>query len=204
MNAAGFSGHHQGRRRKFGFHMTSSLTLTPMLDMLTVVLIFLIVNYSPDKANIKQSSQIRLPQAELDITDVPKIQIEVTKEYVRINGKAVDGLIPATSEPAAWSVLKEQLDALAKFHAEQNAKLYKMVVKQIPVKQLGEKLEQMTEEKSKAAEVSDAANGGDKVEPILLIADKDAPYEIVDRTVAHLASHGYGEIFLLTNKEGKK
>jgi len=44
----------------------------------------------------------------------------------------------------------------------------------------------------------------EKAEPVLLIADQDSNYGIVDSTIGHLAAQGYGEVYLLTRREDKK
>jgi biopolymer transport protein ExbD len=148
-------------RRREQLKVSSSLMLTPMLDMLTVVLIFLIVNFSPEKAAIRQSKDITLPPAETQLAEIPKIQLELAKDYIKLNGENLEGLNPSLGDNhASWENLNKKLD-----------------------------------EKNGSAE---------KKESILLIADRDTPYEFVDRTVAHLASHGYSDVYLLTQQEEVK
>lgn len=159
MNAVQFSGKSRAKRRKVSFKSSTALTLTPMLDMLTVVLIFLIVNFSPEKAALQQgqrSPQVQLPKSDIELNQLPKLQIEVTKDFVKLNGHKIEGLIPATAEAQAWDVLKQELTKLASLEQDKT---------------------------------------------ILLVADKDASYELVDRTVAQLASYGFGDVTLLTMKE---
>lgn len=153
-------------RRREPFKVSSSLMLTPMLDMLTVVLIFLIVNFSPDRAGIKESANIQLPKSELHLTEVPKIQLELAKDYIKINGENIEGVNPSVEAAASWEGL-------------------------------GKKLQELSSTSPANAE----SNQPTKKDPILLIADRDTPYEFVDRTVAHLASQGYSEVFLLTHQE---
>ena len=101
------------RRRRVNIKMTMGLTLVPMLDMMTVVLIFLIVNFSPDKANVKKEDQLILPKAELNMRDVPKIQIEITKNELKVNGTALEGLNPFEATKEAWAILKAKLDEIS-------------------------------------------------------------------------------------------
>jgi biopolymer transport protein ExbD len=179
------------KRRRESIKFSTLLMLTPMLDMLTVVLIFLIVNFSPDKASIKQSKKVTLPNAELNLFEVPKIQVEVTKEYLKVNGKILEGIVPDTADQGSWKILKAHLDEIAIEHA----RLYRIISGK--EEEVAKKPE--TKGKGKAQDEPAAPT-----EPILLIADKETPYELVDRTVAHLAAHGYGEIYLLTHKEERK
>lgn len=89
---------------------TSPLMLTPMVDMLTVILIFLIVHYSPETAKIKKSSDIKLPMSELALKKVPRIQIEVNDQQIQFNGLPLQGLKPADDRSASWKPLKDALD----------------------------------------------------------------------------------------------
>lgn len=148
----------RGRRRKFTHRNSTALTLTPMLDMLTVVLIFLIVNFSPEKAALQgeRAPEVQLPNSAIDLQELPKIQIEVKADSVKLNGKRLEGLSPKEASNETWLLLKSALDQI---NLESHEKT------------------------------------------ILLVADKDAPYELIDHTVAHLATFGYGDITLLTHKE---
>lgn len=133
---------------------TPGLMITPMIDMFTVILIFLIVHYAPEHARIKKSEGIKLPKSTLDMAKVPHVQIEVAPDYISLNGERVEGLNPTSSN---WKVFSEKLKALSK---------------------------------------SD--------EPVLIMADKDTSYRLVDLTVAHLAVAGFSEVYFLTEKEEKK
>lgn len=88
---------------------TSPLMLTPMVDMLTVILIFLIVHYSPETAKIKKSADIKLPMSELSLKKVPRIQIEINDQHIQFNGLALDGLNPSDAHSASWKPLSEAL-----------------------------------------------------------------------------------------------
>jgi len=91
-----------------------TIMLTPMLDMFTMILIFLITAYAPEETKIKKSENIHLPMSMAKLTKIPHIQIEVTKDYVKVNGTSVTGLIPETGNSESWSVLKAHLSQLDK------------------------------------------------------------------------------------------
>lgn len=153
-------------RRREQIKVSSSLMLTPMLDMLTVVLIFLIVNFSPEKASIKETANIQLPKSETQLSEVPKIQLELTKDSIKVNGESIEGVNPSMTAAGSWDGLRRKL---AQFETR------------------------AAEEKTQDVVI--------KKDAILLIADRETPYEFVDRTVAHLASNGYSEVYLLTQHE---
>jgi biopolymer transport protein ExbD len=131
----------------------TTLMITPMIDMFTVILVFLIVQFAPEEAKIEKDASIALPDAIHKIAAVPKIRLEVTKDFVKLNGETVAGLTPKSSPPSAWFALNVALKGVA-----------------------------------------------EKPEPVLLISDKETAYRYVDKAVAHLASAGFGEVFLLTER----
>lgn len=88
----------------------TGLMITPMIDMFTVILIFLIVSYAPDEARIKKSEDIVLPKSELQISKMPKIQIEISDSDIKLNGSQVQGIKPNESNLKAWAILKDALD----------------------------------------------------------------------------------------------
>lgn len=93
----------------------ASLLITPMIDMFTVILIFLIASYSPEASKVKKSEQIRLPKSTLTLNKAPRLQIEVSPTYIYLNGQAVAGLVPQDPSAQNWLALKNQLVASAKF-----------------------------------------------------------------------------------------
>jgi biopolymer transport protein ExbD len=99
----------KNRRR---FAESTNLMITPMIDMFTVILIFLIVSYAPEQTRIKKSAGISLPKTSLNLEKVPQIQVEVSQEIVSLNGSPIQGLKPSGSNARAWTKFKSQLDAL--------------------------------------------------------------------------------------------
>lgn len=97
------------RRHRVNMTMGSSLMLTPMLDVLTVVLIFLILNFSPEKSQIQLSENIQLPKAEAKLTTIPRIRLEITPTAIKVNGDAIEGLTARSTDRAQWEKLKAKL-----------------------------------------------------------------------------------------------
>ncbi len=93
--------------------VTPKLMLTPMLDMFLLILIYLILNFSPDSAHAKQSKEIRLPKTEISARKLPHIQVEVTPGHIKVNGISLEGLIPSDAQPETWLILSAKLKALS-------------------------------------------------------------------------------------------
>lgn len=83
--------------------------LAPFLDVLTVLLIFLIVTYNPDEASIELNSKMQLPQSVHHLKGIPHIKVEVTPEFVKINGEMVSGVKPEGADLGTWKVFKKIL-----------------------------------------------------------------------------------------------
>lgn len=90
------------------------LVLTPMIDMFTIIIVYLIVNYAPEASKIKKSENIKLPKSSMALQKVPPIQLEVTAESVKINGTSIEGLSPQDATPEAWVALGSKLAELKK------------------------------------------------------------------------------------------
>lgn len=84
--------------------MSASLMITPMIDMFTVILIFLIVSYAPEQSRIQKSEQIELPQEDFKLSRLPTLQVEVTETYVSMNGVRIE-----LNNPQAWGQVEAQL-----------------------------------------------------------------------------------------------
>lgn len=92
---------------------TPKLMLTPMLDMFLLILIYLILNFSPDTSHAKQSRGIHLPKTEVSSKKLPHIQVEVTPATVKVNGSALEGLTPESASPEAWLILSTKLKEIS-------------------------------------------------------------------------------------------
>lgn len=86
----------QSRRRQGLKPM--GLNLTAMIDIFTVLLIFLILTFVSDEKAIDLASGSELPHAKADLHGLPKIQIQILSDHIDLDGKNVgdaEGLIAA-------------------------------------------------------------------------------------------------------------
>jgi len=108
----------KSRQRKVRRPLVSSLMITPMIDMFTVILIFLIVSYAPEQAKILKSEEIEIPQTELKLERLPALQIEVTAHYIAVNGERIQSEEGQTLGAADWSRLMAQVKRFKETSAE--------------------------------------------------------------------------------------
>jgi biopolymer transport protein ExbD len=83
------------------------LNLTPMLDMFTFVLIFLIVLFAPEEAKLAQDPHTKLPEASSKLPVGKNIHVELSGDNLRVNSKVIQNLKTAQD----WNNLKLALQA---------------------------------------------------------------------------------------------
>lgn len=95
-------------------HHSIGTTLTPMLDMFTTMLIFLIVSFAPEESRVMKSAAVVPPESSLDMKKLPALQIEVSTTDVKVNGAPVEGIRNIAETPGAWSLLKGAIQKISK------------------------------------------------------------------------------------------
>ena len=73
---------NDSRRRKKG---AGTLPLTSMMDMLTIILIFLLLNLAPDYAINKVADNLDLPNAPKNVDAVGKIRISISRTALELD-----------------------------------------------------------------------------------------------------------------------
>src|SRR5438046_3054356 len=80
-------------RRRAVAHEAQFLNITAMMDMMTIILVFLLKSMSSSSANMPQTSDLALPSSILnDTADLDGIQIVVSRDKVMVNGKELQGV----------------------------------------------------------------------------------------------------------------
>lgn len=90
------------------------LWLTPIIDMLITVMIFLLISFSPDATKIKMSRSYALPSSNQKMALVHEIRVEISSEFVKVNGANVEGLVPSQHKAEQWKLLRASLAGLQK------------------------------------------------------------------------------------------
>jgi biopolymer transport protein ExbD len=65
------------------------LNITPMLDMMTIILVFLLKSLSSSAGNIPQSDDLRLPRSSSDVDPSGALQVIVSRVSITVNGRAI-------------------------------------------------------------------------------------------------------------------
>ncbi len=75
------------------------LNIVAMMDVMTIILVFLLMSYTASVLNVQQSSELIIPRSSIDSKPQDNISITLTLAEVSVNDKkiapVVDGAVPA-------------------------------------------------------------------------------------------------------------
>lgn len=91
---------------------TTVIMLTPFLDVMTTLLIFLIVTFAPEEAKIEMNAKMRLPSAEHFLKGVPSVRLQVNENELVLNGKKIEGATPLDQTSNTWNLLKTAIESV--------------------------------------------------------------------------------------------
>jgi biopolymer transport protein ExbD len=80
-------------RRRAHPHEANFLNITAMMDMMTIILVFLLKSLSSSSANLPQTSDLALPSSILDGEPATEgIQVVVSSDRILVNGNELKGV----------------------------------------------------------------------------------------------------------------
>ena len=109
---------HGGKRRKrktrkMAGEEIGHLNLTPMMDIMTMLLVFLVMSFATEPSNINISLAMRPPESTTTVTMEPATKVTITKEMILVEDREVVALDAVTKRGAAGEVsIAEVRDAL--------------------------------------------------------------------------------------------
>ena len=111
------------------------LNITAMMDMMTIILVFLLKSYSASSTNVNMSDELKIPQSTTQVIPQDNINVTISLRQVAVNDKAViaveNGLIPPSfkgGDPSSFFIgavhetLKKEVDKqkyIAKYNPAQ-------------------------------------------------------------------------------------
>jgi biopolymer transport protein ExbD len=87
------------RKTRRAGQSTSSedLNVVPMMDMMTIILVFLLKSLSSSSANIPQGDDLRLPHSTVNTNPSQALQVIVSRVSISVNGRFITALRNGTS-----------------------------------------------------------------------------------------------------------
>lgn len=164
---------HVKRRKRVPLkeHTIKELNLTAMMDMMTIILVFLLKNYATQPENVTLSEKLQPPKSITDVKLEAALPVTITKDGILVDNKDIGVSVQAgkvMGEPANYTgtiiqPLKDKLD-------EKVAQL--------------EKIQQ---------------GGGQKFEgKVLIICDGDVPYALLMRVLYTAGQADFTQYKLVT------
>jgi biopolymer transport protein ExbD len=75
------------------------LNLTSMMDMFTIILVFLLKNYSTENMLIHPSDYLTLPSSSVQNPPEVALDVVVSKEWIMVNNEPIERMEKAISQP---------------------------------------------------------------------------------------------------------
>lgn len=75
--------------RKREEHQEESLNIYPMMDMMTILLVFLVMQFANATADIQQSSELQIPYSTSDVVHEPAVSVVVSRSAITVEGEEV-------------------------------------------------------------------------------------------------------------------
>jgi len=156
---------------------SANLNITSMMDMFTIILVYLIKSYNGDPATITPSANMDLPTSTAMTKPIIATKIMVTKTHLLINEKVVTNLN---------SDKKVEASGLEGFY----------------ISELGNKLKKAREKKEKLSQFNDNIKFEGKA---LIIADQTVPFETIRNIMFTAGQESYDNFkFAVIKRERTK
>jgi len=111
----------RGRFRQGGSTEAEELTLTPLLDMFTIILIFLIVSFEAEDHGFEPNKKIKLPESSARSVFKPAVDLAITADKLLIDKQEVMTLQDGDFPQEYYD--KERIDPLVDVLEKVRAKL---------------------------------------------------------------------------------
>lgn len=87
------------RIRKHVPHEEMSINIYPMMDMMTILLVFLVMQFATSSADIVQSDDLKIPYASVHDKEAPGLSIQISRGSITVDGRNVMGLTDGRVDP---------------------------------------------------------------------------------------------------------
>lgn len=150
------------------------LNITPMMDMMTIILVFLLKSFTASSALIPQDANMALAPSQTRMTVRQAVPVTITKRVVMVEGDAVAGINNGKIDPSL------------KRDGENGYYITPLV----------EMLQRVSNKERKVAELTQGAFDNE----LMIIADKNTPYRLLTEILYSCGQAGYANYRLLVLK----
>ena len=154
--------------------LIKDLNITPMMDMMTIILVFLLKTFSSTTSTITFDQNLKVPKSITQLKPKEAVSVTITKKIVLVEGDAVAPINNGKVDPAV------------KRDGENGYYITPLV----------DLLEKHSRKEKKVAELT-----GQKFEgQLMVIADQTIPYRLLTEVLYSCGQAGYGNYRLLVLK----
>jgi biopolymer transport protein ExbD len=154
--------------------VVKDLNITPMMDMMTIILVFLLKTFSSSTSTINFDQNLQVPKSITQLKPKEAVSVTITKKIVLVEGDAVAPINNGKVDPAV------------KRDGENGYFITPLV----------ELLEKHSRKEKKVAELT-----GQKFEAqLMLVADQTTPYRLLTEVLYSCGQAGYANYRLLVLK----
>jgi biopolymer transport protein ExbD len=150
------------------------LNITPMMDMMTIILVFLLKTFSSSSSTITFDQNLKVPQSTTQLKPKEAISVTVTKKVILVEG---DGIAP---------IAGGRVDPAVKRDGETGYYITPLV----------DMLEKHARKEKKVAELT----GLPWEAQLMLIADQTTPYRLLTEVLYSCGQAGYANYRLMVLK----
>jgi biopolymer transport protein ExbD len=150
------------------------LNITPMMDMMTIILVFLLKSFSSSTSTITFDANLQVPKSITQLNPKEAVTVMVTKRVILVEG---DGIAPVNNG---------KIDPAVKRDGENGYFITPLV----------DVLEKHARKEKRVAELT-----GQKYEAqLMLVADQTTPYRLLTEVIYSCGQAGYANYRLLVLK----
>lgn len=170
----------RSKLRKREEHMEMGLNIYPMMDMMTILLVFLIQQFADQSANFTQSQDLQIPYSVSKKTVEDALNIQIAKTDLVVNGKQIiplkDGTVDnAHKQGGGNGFLIQALFAEMQIHRDRLKKIETITQGKKPF--TGE---------------------------IQIISDKDVPFRTISEVIYSIGQAEFSKLHFVVLEEPKK
>ena len=150
------------------------LNITPMMDMMTIILVFLLKTFSSSTSTITFDQNLQVPKSITQLKPKEAVSVTITKKIVLVEGDAIAPINNGKVDPAV------------KRDGENGYYITPLV----------DLLEKHARKEKKVAELT----GNPWEAQLMLVADQTTPYRLLTEVLYSCGQAGYGNYRLLVLK----
>ena len=145
---------------------SATLTITSLMDTMTIILVFLLMNFGANDVQVEGSDDLHLPTSTADVPGRFTVNVVVTRRSIAVDGERVAELVRETDATGAETYAAPDLERLSAVLAQKV-------------------------EGARKAELPEG-EGESEIREVLLQVDRRMPFSVIREVMATAGAAGFG------------